>query len=77
MKSIYDLKLHEVEITPECRPQDSLFTSVMRVPGGFIYRSFDKSSNVMGCVFVPFNNEFQDSATTFEKPEPRKISEDV
>lgn len=31
----------------------ALFTTVMRVPNGYIYRSFDKGSQIMGMVFVP------------------------
>ena len=49
MKTIYDLKLHE-EI------QGTSFNSwAIRVPGGWIYTVKSNS------VFVPFNNEYQQS----------------
>lgn len=53
---IYHMKLHETIIAADAR---SLFTEVLRVPGGWIYQSFDKSTQVMGMVFVPWHNEFQ------------------
>lgn len=58
-KNIYDLKLHEVSVV-EC---ESLFTLALRVPGGWIYRSYDKGSNILSAVFVRFDNEFQPSPT--------------
>lgn len=39
--------------TPEIVEDGVLFTDRLKVPGGWIYRSYDKSSQVMGCVFVP------------------------
>ncbi len=54
MNNIYDLKLHEVLIVED----GSLFSTAMRVPGGFIYRSYDKSHQLLSCTFVPFDNEF-------------------
>lgn len=55
-KTLYDLGLHEI-LCVETN-DDELWTSVMRVPGGFIYRGFDKSKAMMSNVFVPYNNEF-------------------
>ena len=55
-KSIYELKLHEVSIVKD----DSLFTKAIRVPGGWIYISFDKPNNIGTSVFIPFNNEFME-----------------
>jgi hypothetical protein len=49
-KDIYKLEMHETTVVDDC----SLFTTVMRVPHGWIYRSYDKSSNILSSVFVPF-----------------------
>lgn len=57
--SIYELKLHEV-----ARVHDgALFIQALRVAGGWIYLSFDKSSQIMSQSFVPFNNEFMKGDT--------------
>lgn len=48
MKTIYDLKLHEILVVED----SSLFTTVMAVDGGWIYRSYDKSHNIFSMVFV-------------------------
>ena len=50
---LIDMKLHETRIV-EGRVEDCLFTTVMRVPGGFVYRSFDKAAPMMAAVYVPF-----------------------
>jgi len=50
-KILYSLKLHEIII-----PDNS--NAIMRVPGGWIYQM------PTGCVFVPYNNEFQDECVT-------------
>lgn len=47
--------LHETRIV-EHDNSSFLFTTVMRVPNGLIYRSFDKASGIMGAVFVPFGD---------------------
>lgn len=60
-KTIYNLALHEILITSECDGGHSLFTTVMRVPGGWIYRSYDKSCKIMSCVFVPLDREFKEA----------------
>lgn len=39
----------------------NLYTTALRVPGGWIYRSYDKSVYILSAVFVPYNNEFQGS----------------
>jgi hypothetical protein len=52
-KTIYQLNLHEV-IQVEVDDK-YLFTTVMAVPGGWIYRSYDKSHSMMSCVFVPYS----------------------
>lgn len=54
MSDIYNMQLHSV------MPIESsnMFTEIMRVPGGWIYRFFE--NNVYcGSIFVPFHNEFQ------------------
>lgn len=56
MNEIYKMKLHDV-FNPE-----NLQLSIIRVPGGWIYESFNDTG--MGgyegsCVFVPYNNEFE------------------
>ena len=50
--NLMDMKLHEIRIV-EGRVEDCLFTTVMRVPGGLVYRSFDKAAPMMAAVFVP------------------------
>lgn len=42
-------KLIEAEIVED----GMLFTTRLRVPGGWFYRSFDKTHGVMAGVFVP------------------------
>lgn len=54
-KNIYHLDLHEISIVND----GNLFTKVMRVPGGFIYTSYDKSHNIMSSVFVPLDYEYK------------------
>ena len=54
-KDIYNLKLHETLEFDDF----GLFTVILRVPGGWFYRSYDKSQNIATGVFVPFDNEFQ------------------
>lgn len=49
---LYAMNLHEMVLV-ECSEGDYLATSVMRVKGGWIYRSFDKSNNMLSNVFVP------------------------
>ena len=55
-KNIYNLKLHQ------CLELDDphLYNTILRVPGGWVYRSFDKSCSMMTSCFVPLNNEFQE-----------------
>lgn len=48
-KTIYDLDLHEVIVVED----SSLFTTVMAVDGGWIYRSLDKGNGLLSAVFVP------------------------
>jgi len=54
---IYDLELHD-EI------QIDRYNTVMRVPGGWVYKSFTGTEGVnfkaVGMVFVPTNNEFEE-----------------
>jgi hypothetical protein len=54
-KSVYEMRLHETIFAEDA----NLASTVLRVPGGWVYRSYDKSHNILGSVFVPFNNEFQ------------------
>lgn len=57
LEPIYKLKLHETMII-EGDPTDFLFTTVMRVSGGWIYRSYDKGNKMLTAVFVEYNNEW-------------------
>ncbi len=50
-KTIYDLKMHETLVVAD----NLLFTKAMRVEGGWIYTSLDKSHNIMSSVFVQEN----------------------
>ncbi len=54
---IYKMHLHEVMVI-ECETTDELWTSVMRVPGGWIYRSYHKGDKIFFSTFVPHNREF-------------------
>lgn len=56
-KNIYELELHE-SIQLPCG------TSIMRVPGGWLYGVWDyeKEQDKSG-TFVPFDNEFQKGST--------------
>jgi hypothetical protein len=49
MKNIYELELYEMT-------SQGTSDSIRRVPGGWVY------GDIMGCCFIPFNNEFQDAA---------------
>jgi len=55
MKSIYELKLHEETIVMD---QGALVVTALRVPGGWIYNSYDKNHQIMGSVFVPYHEGF-------------------
>ena len=57
-KSIYDLKLHE-------ETGITRYLYVTRVPGGWIYTIYE-FDNFVSQLFVPFNNEFQDSGEIFK-----------
>lgn len=49
-KNVYKMKLHEnIAI--------NTLIQVLRVPGGWVYTI--RRNGEIGCVFVPFNNEFQ------------------
>jgi hypothetical protein len=54
---IYDLGLHD-EI------QIDRYNTIMRVPGGWIYKSFigteSGNFNAVGMIFVPTNDEFEE-----------------
>lgn len=56
-KDIYSMELHEFFMVGDVN--DSLATTVLRVPGGWVYSQFDKSHNISSSVFVRFDNEFQ------------------
>jgi hypothetical protein len=57
-KKLYLMKLFE--IMPVEINDSELWTSVMRVPGGWVFRSFDKSNKMMSTCYVPYHNEFQE-----------------
>lgn len=59
---LYEMKLSEILIIED----SNLFTTVLRVPGGWVYRSYDKGHQILSSVFVPFNKEFKKS----KKAEP-------
>lgn len=69
MKSIYNLKLFE--ILPVETGDKELWTSVMRVPGGWIFRSYDKSHLMLSTTFVPFDNSYM----VLETPIPQSNRE--
>lgn len=53
------IRLYKMELHERLQFDDGgLFTCILRVPGGWIYRSYDKSHEILSSVFVPFNNEF-------------------
>ena len=54
---LYNMKLHEQKSVGD-HLLDTVATQVTRVPGGWVYSQLDKSCNVMGTCFVPFDNEF-------------------
>lgn len=56
-KTIYELDLHEC-LYAERDASSPLCTSVMRVPNGWIYRSYDKGEGIMAAVFVPFEVQY-------------------
>ncbi len=67
MNCVYKLKLHEMKMFGNV--QDALATTALRVPGGWVYSTFDKSHNIGSSVFVPWNNEFQEEEETPHEPE--------
>lgn len=55
-KGIYDLKLHESTMFSKEYYKDKYVSMfVTRVPGGFIYQTYERNS----IVFVPYNEEFK------------------
>ena len=58
-EKLYAMKLHEMLQVGEIK--HSLATTILRVPGGWVYSQFDKSYRMTASVFVPFDNEFQDN----------------
>ena len=57
-KNIYELELHE-------ETGISAYLYATRVPGGWIYSSYNGSSDMQVQVFVPFSNEFQNQNEIF------------
>ena len=57
MKNIYEMELHDKFMLDDK-------TQIIRVPGGWIYKSFQADESFLyinysiNSVFVPFNNEF-------------------
>jgi len=69
-KSIYELKLNEFEVIKEVNLAGTIInTVVIRVPGGWIYKSEkqinvgDHSAITSSSVFVPYSNEFKEKTT--------------
>jgi hypothetical protein len=69
-KTIYDLGLHEDTTT-------NFGICIMRVPGGWIYDSWDKDRDRFNSgkgIFIPFDNEFQGkelpTPETYNTPAP-------
>jgi hypothetical protein len=56
---LYKLELHQVVVLSKT---DTTMVSVIRVPGGWIYRTRITHKNLITLseVFVPFNNEYQE-----------------
>ncbi len=52
-KSIYNMDLHEELTLPGCSYQ-----SITRVPGGWLYSTYDADSQTVASAFVPLNDEF-------------------
>jgi hypothetical protein len=52
--NIYELELHQTLEMDD----PHLYNTILRVPGGWIYRYFDMSRSMLTSCFVPFNNEF-------------------
>jgi len=46
----------------------NLVTTRIVVPGGWMYRSYDKSANILGCVFVPALEITESRETQLETP---------
>ncbi len=63
-KDIYSLNLGEVAVAED----GFLFTTVLRVPGGWLYRSYDKGNGIGGVCFVPYDNEFQQKQSIIPTP---------
>lgn len=74
-KSIYDLKLNETleHFVEGDEHPHALAYSVIRVPGGWVYSSFDKGHNIGSSAFVPYNNEFEKRIPRFGNYNPNKI----
>lgn len=59
-KNLYNLELHEQLIIDKGENEGGGYTKiVMRVPGGWIYRSYTMKENATeSTVFVPYSDEF-------------------
>lgn len=72
--NIYDLDIHE-------EAQLDRYNSVVRVPGGWIYKSFIGTEQdvfkPIGMVFVPYNNEYFDFYTPDEGEDQDQIRVEV
>ena len=54
LEQIYTMELHKIAVVST----SDLFTTVLRVPGGWVYNSCRISEGMLSSVFVPFSNEF-------------------
>ena len=63
MNKLHEMKLHEVLHPSSCTIE------IIRVPGGWIYTSYFEDSG--STVFVPLNDEFQESEDAGRKATPK------
>ena len=55
---IHSMGLHDV-LVPDSNNSDTFAITILRVNGGWIYTTFDKSKSMSSSVFVKLNSEFK------------------
>lgn len=55
MKDIYAMILHETLNGKDCGLEK--WITIVRVPGGWLYKELDENSNTISVVFVPYSLE--------------------